>query len=61
MSKYAVVNPATSETVKEYHEISAQDLSAAISAADDAHRNWSLKTSVSDRAALVRRVAELHS
>jgi succinate-semialdehyde dehydrogenase / glutarate-semialdehyde dehydrogenase len=61
MSKYAVVNPATSETVKEYPEISDQDLSAAISAADDAHRNWSLKTSVSDRAALVKRVAELHS
>ena len=61
MSKYAVVNPATSETVKEYPEISDQDLSGAISAADDAHRNWSLKTSVSDRAALVKRVAELHT
>jgi succinate-semialdehyde dehydrogenase / glutarate-semialdehyde dehydrogenase len=61
MSKYAVINPATSEKVKEYPEISAEDLSAAISAADDAHRNWSLKTSVSERASLVRRVAELHS
>jgi succinate-semialdehyde dehydrogenase/glutarate-semialdehyde dehydrogenase len=61
MSKYAVINPATGETVKEYPEISDADLSAAISAADDAHRNWSLKTSVSERASLVRRVAELHS
>ncbi len=61
MSKYAVVNPATGETVKEYPQISDEDLSAAISAADDAHRNWSPNSSVSERASMVRRVAELHS
>ncbi len=61
MSKYAVVNPATGETVKEYPQISDEDLSAAISTADDAHRNWSLNASVSERASMVRRVAELHS
>jgi succinate-semialdehyde dehydrogenase / glutarate-semialdehyde dehydrogenase len=61
MGKYAVINPATGETVKEYPQISDEDLSAAIEAADDAHRNWALKTSVSERAALVKRVAELHS
>jgi succinate-semialdehyde dehydrogenase / glutarate-semialdehyde dehydrogenase len=61
MGKYAVINPATGETVKGYPQISDQDLSAAIAAAEDAHRNWALKTSVSERASLVRRVAELHS
>ena len=61
MSKYSVINPATGETVKEYPEISDQDLSAALAAAQDAHQNWGLKTSVSERASLVRRVAELHS
>ena len=61
MSKYAVVNPATGETVQEYPEISDEDLSAAIAAADDAHRNWALKTSIAERASLVKRVAELHS
>ena len=61
MSNYAVINPATGETVKEYRHISDEDLSAAIAAADDAHRNWSLTTSVSERAALIRRVAELHT
>ncbi len=61
MSKYAVINPATGETVKEYPQISDEDLSAAISTADDAHRNWSLKTSVSERASMVKKVAELHS
>jgi len=61
MSKYAVVNPATGETVREYPQISDEDLSAAMAAAEDAHRNWALKTGVSERAALVGRVAELHS
>ena len=61
MSKYSVVNPASGETVAEYPEISDEDLSAAITAADDAHRNWGSKASVSERASLVKRVAELHS
>jgi succinate-semialdehyde dehydrogenase / glutarate-semialdehyde dehydrogenase len=61
MSKYAVVNPATGDTVKEYPEISDGDLSAALAAAEDAYRNWSLKSSVSERASLIGRVAELHS
>ena len=61
MGKYAVVNPANGETVKEYPQISDEDLSAAITAAEAAHRNWALKASVSERASLVKRVAELHS
>ena len=61
MGKYSVVNPATGETVKEYPQISDEDLSAAIAAATEAHRNWAVKTSVSERAALVKKVAELHS
>ncbi len=61
MSNYAVVNPATGQTVKEYPQISDKDLSAAIAKVEDAHRNWSQKTSVSERASMVRRVAELHS
>jgi succinate-semialdehyde dehydrogenase/glutarate-semialdehyde dehydrogenase len=61
MGKYSVVNPATGETVKEYPQISDKDLSAATAAAEDAHRNWALRASVSERASLVKRVAELHS
>src|SRR5690349_5486788 len=61
MGKYAVINPATGETVREYPVISAEDLSAAMAAAEDAHRTWGLKTSISERASLVKRVAELHS
>jgi succinate-semialdehyde dehydrogenase/glutarate-semialdehyde dehydrogenase len=61
MSKYAVINPANGEKVKEYPQISDDELSAAIATADDAHRNWALKTSVSERAALVKKVSEFHS
>jgi succinate-semialdehyde dehydrogenase/glutarate-semialdehyde dehydrogenase len=60
MSDFAVVNPATGETVKSYPTITDAELSAAIARADDAHRGWSRSTSVQDRAALIRRVGELH-
>ena len=36
MGKYSVVNPATGQTVKEYPQISDEDLSAAITAAEGA-------------------------
>jgi succinate-semialdehyde dehydrogenase/glutarate-semialdehyde dehydrogenase len=61
MGKYAVINPATGDTEKDYPEISDDDLEAALAAAEDAHRNWGLKASVSERASLVKKVAELHS
>jgi succinate-semialdehyde dehydrogenase / glutarate-semialdehyde dehydrogenase len=61
MSTYAVVNPATGETIKEYQETSDEELRAAIGRADEASRSWPASTSVADRAALVRKVGELHS
>jgi succinate-semialdehyde dehydrogenase/glutarate-semialdehyde dehydrogenase len=61
MSTYAVVNPATGETIKEYPEISDDELRAAIDRADRASRTWPSSTTVADRAALVRKVSELHS
>jgi succinate-semialdehyde dehydrogenase/glutarate-semialdehyde dehydrogenase len=61
MGKYAVINPANGETVKEYPEITDEELSAAIAAATNAHRNWGMKTSIAERAALVKKVAELHT
>ena len=60
MSIYAVVDPATGEKVKEYPTISDDDLRSAIGRADEAHRTWSASSSVAERAALVRRVGELH-
>jgi succinate-semialdehyde dehydrogenase/glutarate-semialdehyde dehydrogenase len=61
MSMYAVVDPATGETVKEYPTITDDELQDAIARADRAHRDWATAATVADRAALVRRVAELHT
>src|SRR4249919_198422 len=60
MSTYAVVNPATGERVKEYPEISDGELRAAIDRAAEAARTWSRSSTVAERAALVRKVGELH-
>src|SRR3954453_12290438 len=60
MGIYAVVNPATGETVKDYPTIEDDALRAAIGRADEAHKSWSLSSSVAERAALVRRVGDLH-
>ena len=61
MSTYAVVNPATGETIKEYPEIGDDELRAAIERADEASRTWPSSSTVAERAALVRKVGELHS
>src|SRR5205814_410038 len=59
-SMYAVVDPTSGETLKQYDTITDDELRAAIDRADRAHRTWSKATSVAERAALVRRVGELH-
>ena len=61
MSEYAVTNPATGERLKEYPTIGDAALAEAIEAAERAHREWSRETTVEERAALVRRVGELHA
>jgi succinate-semialdehyde dehydrogenase/glutarate-semialdehyde dehydrogenase len=61
MSTYAVVNPATGERIKEYPEIGDDELRAAIERADTASSSWPSSSTVAERAALVRRVGELHS
>jgi len=58
---YAVTNPATGEMVKTYDTLTDAELDAAITAADEAHRAWSKETTVEERAALIRRVSELHT
>ncbi|MFK4760422.1 NAD-dependent succinate-semialdehyde dehydrogenase [Microbacterium sp. ZW T5_45] len=60
MTDYAVINPATGETLASYDTFSDAQIDAAIAAADAAHREWSRSSSVAERAALLRRAAELH-
>ncbi|TDN91962.1 NAD-dependent succinate-semialdehyde dehydrogenase [Microbacterium sp. BK668] len=59
MSDYAVVNPATGETLATYPTISDADLEQAIATADATYRVWR-DVPVAERAGRVRRVAELH-
>ena len=61
MSEYAVTNPATGERVAEYPTIGDAALVDAVAIADRAHREWSRATTTEERAALVRRVGQLHT
>jgi succinate-semialdehyde dehydrogenase / glutarate-semialdehyde dehydrogenase len=61
MADYAVVDPSTGETIKEYPTISDSDLKDAIARADAAHSSWVQSTTVKERAELVRRVGDLHA
>ena len=57
---YAVTDPATGEVVKEYPTATDGEIEAAVSAAAAAAKGWGRATSVAERAAVVRRVSELH-
>ena len=61
MADYAVINPATGETLREYPTISDDELRDAIGRADNAHSEWTRSSTVEERAAVIRRVGELHS
>jgi succinate-semialdehyde dehydrogenase/glutarate-semialdehyde dehydrogenase len=60
MSDYAVVDPATGETVKTYPTITDDELQAAIGRAHAAHPSWGKGTTVQERAAIIGRVGALH-
>lgn len=60
MIKYAVTDPATGEVLEEYPTATDTEIEAAIASAAAVSREWTHTTTVAQRAALVRRVAELH-
>lgn len=59
MSEYAVVNPATGETVATYPTATDADVASAVAAAAAAHASWSA-LSIADRAAIVHRIGQIH-
>ena len=61
MSLYAVVDPATGDVVKEYPTATDEQMEQALAGASRAYREWSKKSALDERAALIRRVAELHN
>jgi succinate-semialdehyde dehydrogenase/glutarate-semialdehyde dehydrogenase len=60
MSEYAVINPATGETLSTYPPISDSELARTVSEASDAYTSWSRKVGADERARLIARVAQLH-
>ena len=59
MSQYAVVNPATGETVARYDSLTDAQVEEALTRAQTAFETWR-DLPVAERARLVRRAAELH-
>ncbi|MCX2932552.1 NAD-dependent succinate-semialdehyde dehydrogenase [Mycobacterium sp. CVI_P3] len=61
MSLYAVVDPKSGEVVQEYPTATDEQMEQALAAAAKAYREWSRSSTLADRVALIRRVAELHT
>lgn len=59
-TQYAVIDPASGETLREYPTIGDEALSDAIGSAHAAYSSWSRTVPVATRAALIARVADLH-
>jgi succinate-semialdehyde dehydrogenase/glutarate-semialdehyde dehydrogenase len=60
VADYAVVNPATGSLIKEYPTIGDADLDSAVARAYAARGPWGRDTTVAERAAIIRRVGQLH-
>lgn len=60
MNTYAVVNPATGKVEREYPTATDAEIEQALAAADNAFREWSKNSTVARRAALIKKVAQLH-
>jgi succinate-semialdehyde dehydrogenase/glutarate-semialdehyde dehydrogenase len=61
MTQYAVVDPHTGERISEVPTDSDEQVLEAVAAAHRAFTEWGRTSNVTDRAALVRRVSELHT
>ena len=61
MSLYAVVDPKTGDVVREYPTATDEQIEQALASASKAYREWSKKSTVAERADLIRRVAALHT
>lgn len=59
MGAFAVINPATGETLAEYPAATDAEVEAGIAAADHAYRDWSRTTTLEERTAAAARLAEL--
>ncbi|WP_196831027.1 NAD-dependent succinate-semialdehyde dehydrogenase [Frigoribacterium sp. CG_9.8] len=60
MSNYVVTNPATGDVGPSFASATDAEVMEAIEAADLAHKDFSHRTTVAERARLMQRVADLH-
>lgn len=60
MTLYAVVDPATGDVVREYPTATDAQIEQAVAAASAAYQAWSKKSTLAQRAELIRKVAALH-
>ncbi|MFE6997385.1 NAD-dependent succinate-semialdehyde dehydrogenase [Microbacterium sp. NPDC057659] len=60
MTDYAVVNPATGQTLASFETLTDEQVEQAVASAAEAHRTWSRTSTVAERAELIRRMAQLH-
>ena len=60
MSKYKVIDPATGELVQSYATATDQQVGDALRLADATQKQWT-KLPIADRAAVVRRVGQIHA
>ncbi|TFC44388.1 NAD-dependent succinate-semialdehyde dehydrogenase [Cryobacterium sp. TMT2-10] len=61
MNKYVVTNPATGASGTSFALATDTEVTDAVGTADRAHSDFSRRTSVAERAALMQRVADLHT
>ncbi|MBO1900818.1 NAD-dependent succinate-semialdehyde dehydrogenase [Leucobacter weissii] len=59
MATFAVINPATGETLAEYPDATSEEIEAALASTQKTYSEWSRTTTVAERAALAQRAAEL--
>lgn len=59
MGAFAVINPATGETLAEYSPATDAEVDAGIAGADHAYREWARTTTLEQRTAAATRLAEL--
>lgn len=59
MTTYAVINPATGETLASYPDATPEEIEQALASAQQTYTEWSRTTTVAERAALAQRAAEL--
>jgi len=60
VNMYAVVNPATGTVEREYPTATDAAIEQALASADTAFREWSKNSTVAQRAAMIKKVAQLH-